>query len=157
MHLWIFALLGLIGSDEQLKVIYFVRHAEKITEVEDPDLSILGLERVKQLNRLMLDVPFDGVISSEFLRTRRTAEPIAAQHDLDVEVIPASKPEQLISRVKGTGSFLLVVGHSNTIPDLIQRLGCPCDEISETEYDHVFVVVLSGSQCLSHSLKMHIR
>lgn len=142
-------------EDPQPTVIYLVRHAEKRTDQADPDLNDQGKRRVSFLLNLFDKLPLDRVVSSEYKRTVQTAAPIAADHEIDHEVIPASTPDQFVASLK-EGQTVLVVGHSNTIPELIQRLGCPCDPIDDQDYDGVFIVIISEPICTLNELRLSL-
>lgn len=53
----------------------------------DPPLSDEGLGQARDTARLLADCPIDAVYSSPLLRARQTAEPIARQHGLEVQVV----------------------------------------------------------------------
>ena len=50
----------------------------------------------------------------------------------------------MIDRLKAAGGRHLVVGHSNTVPDLVERLGGDGGEAIEEagEYDRLYIVTL---------------
>ena len=145
-----------INDSSQPVIIYVVRHAEKQADQADPDLSEKGHERIRKLNRLLREIELDGVISSQFLRTRRTAEPIASMHQLPVEIIAAEDQAKLVDRLESPGKTLLVVGHSNTIPQIIQALGCSCSPIDDQDYDNLFVLILTADTCRSQKLRFYV-
>ena len=82
--------------------------------------------------------------SSDFRRTRDTAAPIAAALGLEPRIYDARDLTGLVERVRQEGGRHLIVGHSNTTPDVVRLLGGdPGGEIDETgEYDRLYVVTL---------------
>jgi phosphohistidine phosphatase SixA len=123
--------------------IFIVRHAEKADASKDPDLSEAGRARAEVLARMLRDANITAIYVTEFKRTQQTAAPLAHILGMEVTIIPASATASLPPKVKAMSGNALVVGHSNTIPDLISALGIrePVG-LAETDYDNLFVVVL---------------
>ena len=127
-----------------------VRHAEKAAEpATDPPLIAAGVARVEALAELLRDAGVRAVVSTQFLRTRNTAAPIAAQLDLAVEILDARLParatvDTILARYRG--QTVLVVGHSNTVPAIVDALGAtkPAD-ICDAGYDNMFIVTIPST------------
>jgi broad specificity phosphatase PhoE len=134
--------------------VIVVRHAEKATDhPDDPSLDEAGERRAAELLRVLADARIDAVYSTQLRRTLATASPLAARRGLEVVVRPiargeaAAHSERLAREVLAAhpGGSVLVVGHSNTVPELVRALsGAPVEEMTEAEYDHLFVVVVGG-------------
>ncbi len=123
-----------------------VRHAETTGSGSNPNLSIEGQERVLELTRLLANVALDAVYSTNFNRTRQTAEPVASDQGLTVQTY---NPFSLNPFVDGVlvdhhGKAILVVGHSNTTPDLLNVLtgGNTYEDLPETQYDNFYLVTV---------------
>lgn len=133
-------------------VVYAVRHAEK-GEGRDPGLTEAGAARAAELQRVLKDVAFDAVYSTNTLRTRSTAQPVAEGHGLEVTTYdPGGIAKQLKA---GEARTVLVVGHSNTTPDLIRALGGDFELklLPESCYDALLLaVVLPGGGTLVQHL-----
>ncbi len=138
--------------------IYLVRHAEKqTTPPGDPPLTEAGRVRAASLAGLLKPLGVKTVFTSQFLRTKETARPLAealGATPIVVEMIsdrsaPGGISERSIKELAERilahrGEAILVVGHSNTLPLIIQGLGAgPVPEIPETEYDNLFVLTIS--------------
>lgn len=127
-------------------VIYLVRHAEKAMNGDDPALSAAGRERARALADLLENAPIDRIHSTDFRRTRETAEPLARRRGLPVDPYDPERPGDLVQRILGAGGGHLVIGHSNTVPELVDLLGgtggLPIDEAGE--YDRLYVVTRTG-------------
>jgi phosphohistidine phosphatase SixA len=81
------------------------------------------------------------IFSTPYLRTRRTALPVAIEHGLEIEEYDPSDAENFVSKLKALTGTILVTGHSNTIPGLVNMLtGESFAELDDSVYDHVFVV-----------------
>jgi phosphohistidine phosphatase SixA len=84
------------------------------------------------------------IFATEFLRTRQTAAPLALARHLETVSVPGKEPDALIARLAGLQGGVLIVGHSNTLPDVLKRLGIKDDvAIADDEFDNLFVVVRS--------------
>jgi len=58
-------------------------------------------------------------------------------------VIPANRIPALVEKLRGLKGNGLVVGHGNTIPDLLKALGIDTPvKISETDYSDLFVITM---------------
>lgn len=140
-------LLFLILSTQAhaFQTLYIVRHAEKQDGGgKDPALSIAGQKRAMDLAWHLRDANVQAVYATEFQRTRKTAEPLALQHGLKISMSEHDSlkfaAQLLADKSKDTA---LIVGHSNTVVDLIKALGFPVSwEIGENEFDRLLIVTL---------------
>lgn len=140
---FVFALV--FGSCAQKK-IYVVRHAEKlISASDDPGLSDSGIQRSNILRDSLGGKNITCIYTSQYIRTKQTAEPLSHALNLNVEAIPAEQPEALVSELKSLqrNESALVVAHSNTIPPLIKKLsGIEVDKISDHDYDDIYIITI---------------
>ena len=138
--------------------IYLVRHAEKQTAPpSDPPLTEAGRARAANLAGLLKPFGIKTILTSQFVRTKETARPLAeavGATPIIVDMIsdrsaPGGIAERSIKELaerilKHRGEAILVVGHSNTLPLIIQGLGGgPVPEIPETEFDNLFALTIS--------------
>jgi broad specificity phosphatase PhoE len=125
------------------KAVFVVRHAEKAAEASDRDvpLSDEGEARARRLESLLRDAGVTSICSTDTVRTRATAEPLA--HDLKATVRIYSDVAALVGEMRREPeAVVLVIGHSNTVPALIAALGVRQKiEIGDKEYDNLFLVV----------------
>ena len=128
--------------------ILLVRHAEKAGEPtdRDPELSEAGRQRAAELARVLGDANITAIYSTPFIRTEKTAAPLAEKLGLEVTITPITRTfvQDLAATLRSqhAGETVLVVGHSNTVPQTITALGVPLDNLEEREYDWLFVVTL---------------
>ena len=139
--------------------IFLVRHAEKAKsrsiDAKDPSLTNAGRARAKSLSTTLKDANLTTVYATEFKRTQQTAEPVVRSVGIPVTIVPAEETKTLISKLKKSRGNSLVVGHSNTLPEIIKALGVrPSVVIGETDYDNLFVVVRGSS---SQLIRLHYR
>jgi phosphohistidine phosphatase SixA len=122
--------------------IILVRHAERNAGMT-PDvlLSPRGEERARELARVLKDANIRAVFATEVRRTQQTAEPTAKEFHLQPTVIPAKDVDTLVSRLQALpdDETVLVVGHANTVPLIVERLGGTVPAMSDTEYDRLVV------------------
>ena len=126
--------------------IYLMRHAETTGGGSDPSLSPEGLLRVENLQDFFTNVQIDDFFSSHLVRTIETLEPLAAERGLTVNIIPNGDPTLTVQAIQARpGETLMVAGHSNTVPVMIQMLGGPVVTIGETDYNNLYLMVLGAS------------
>jgi len=142
-------------SEQKPLVVFCVRHAEKVDSSEDPELSVAGLERAAALAATLRSAEIEYMHSSDFIRTRDTAAPTATDHGLEVALYDPRDLPALVEKLREAGGRHLVVGHSNTTPQLAELLGgqagSAIDEASE--YDRLYVVTV-GKQDEASSVLM---
>lgn len=142
--LWLVA-SAVIAADPITTVI-LIRHAEKSTvPADDPVLTEQGKSRAKELTRILGDTGIQAIYTSQYDRTRLTADPIAKQLSIPTKQIDAKNTADLVSEVlsKNKGQVVLIVGHSNSVPEIIQAFGGPAmDEIDQTQFDNLFVLTI---------------
>jgi broad specificity phosphatase PhoE len=138
------------------QMVIVVRHAERaddgatpatsMTGSPDPELSSVGKTRAQKLAAMLADANVSAIYTSEYRRTKDTAAPLAAKIGIAVEVVMARDAAALIDKIKSNKSgAVLVVGHSNTVPAIIQALGGSAVTLADDEYDSVFFVAANGT------------
>lgn len=132
------------ASGREPLVVFLVRHAEKTDHGEDPELSPPGVDRAAELARSLRSAEIDHVHSSDFIRTRDTAAPTAAEYGLEVELYDPDDLLALVEILRKAGGRHLVVGHSNTTPQVVELLGGePGPAINEEgEFDRLYIVTI---------------
>lgn len=140
-----------LAQTARATTVILVRHAEKAAEpANDPPLTLAGETRARDLWSAVKDAGVSSVITTQYARTKATAQPTAAALHLTPEVIAAggatTHPQDVATAVrKHAGQTVLVVGHSNTIPAIVEALGAPRPApICDPEYDNLFVVTIAA-------------
>jgi phosphohistidine phosphatase SixA len=151
--------------------VFLVRHAERADTASDvappmaapmggapaadPDLSDAGRARARSLAVALKDANITAIYATEFKRTQQTASPIAQALGLTVIIVPGSSVATLVEKLKALPGNALVVGHSNTIPEVTKALGVKTAvQIPETDYSNLFVVMRAKKPVL---LRLHYR
>lgn len=126
-------------------VIYLVRHTETqlppyADSPPNPYLSEIGLARAASLADRLAAAGLDRVFSTEYRRTWTTALPVAHAAGLAVESYDPRDLEAFAAQLRAMTGTILVVGHSNTTPMLVEALGAePGEPIDErTEFDRLY-------------------
>lgn len=132
---------------------YIVRHAEKEAQgpnmSSDVPLSEAGKERAEALGQLLAKRKIAYVFSTNTIRTQSTAKPVADHFGLPVEPYGARPDTAFIRLLRSKKKNVLVVGHSNTVDDIVNML---CNEkkipadLNDNEYDNLFVVTCKGKK-----------
>lgn len=124
---------------------YFIRHAEKDTtdaNNSDPELTQEGLIRLKNWTQTFKDIDLDFVYSSNYIRTRKTAEPIANSKNLPVIIYDTKDPNNADFLEKTANKSVLIVGHSNLNPKWVNMMieEDIYESLDESVYGSLFIV-----------------
>ncbi len=124
--------------------IILVRHAERAGEMPaNPPITAEGQRRARYLATMLADARVDAIFTTETLRTQQTAAPIVEKLAIQPVVIPQSDTDALVARLKALGEnqTALVVGHSGTLPAIVEKLGgVKIAAVADTEYNRMLVV-----------------
>jgi broad specificity phosphatase PhoE len=143
--------------------IFLVRHAERAdtgagvapTMDANPSLSAAGRQRAESLATVLKDAGITAIYATEFKRTQETAAPLAKALGLTVITVSAKDTNALVEKLKAATANVLVVGHSNTVPDVVKALGITAPvTIGDAEYDNLFIVT-TGPQ--PRMIRLHLR
>ena len=143
------ALALLAGSDPGVTTIFLVRHAEAGPARPDPGLTESGNARAEALSDALGDAAAERLYASQFRRTQETLAPLAAAGGLEVQVDTIDREDtpgwarEFARRLlrDHAGGTVVVAGHSNTVPMVIEALGVePAPEIPHWQHDNLFVV-----------------
>jgi phosphohistidine phosphatase SixA len=134
--------------------IFVVRHAERAEQVEggammmtDPDLSAAGQARAESLAAMLKDAGIKTIFVTQYKRTQQTAAPLARALGVTPEQVGSRDVDALAQKLREASCSSLVVGHSNSVPNLLKALGTGTSvEIAKTEYDNLFIVTLGGDK-----------
>jgi broad specificity phosphatase PhoE len=155
------AALLLIGTTAAAaaQTVIIVRHAERAdagmqaASGADPALSLTGRERAHALVTALADAGITAIFVTQYQRTRQTAEPLAALLGITPMVAQAGggdvsgEAAALAARVRTehADGVVLIVGHSNTVPALVQAFGGPdVGAMADTEFDTLYLLHLDS-------------
>lgn len=135
-------------------LVFVVRHAERadgtsggsVMMASDPELSDAGRARADALAALLRDAGITAIFATEFKRTQQTAAPLARALKIDPTLVSSRDTGKLAELVRQSKGAVLVVGHSNTVPEILAALGAKTPvTIGDSEFDNLFVVSPGGS------------
>lgn len=134
-------------AKSEITTIILVRHAEKAKSNDNnPNLSEIGQQRAKKLAKTLKNASINAIYATEFARTQETAKPLSEIINIPIKIIEANSTDKLVNEIqdKHKGENILIVGHSNTLPSIIEKLGnIKIQEINENEYNNLFILNIS--------------
>jgi broad specificity phosphatase PhoE len=135
------------GPSYESTTFILVRHAEKMSDSDDPGLTQEGVSRANKLQEMVVMANVNAIYSTNFERTRATVQPVSEMVDVPVtmyEPVPGKNvTEQWIK--KHRGETVLISGHSNTIPGLAnQLLGRTYfeNDLDESDYGNLLIITV---------------
>ena len=139
-------------SEPEGERFYVVRHFEKVHGA-DPGLSPEGQANASRLVALLAGDPPDAIYVSATRRARESAAPAAARFGLTLKEYDPRNTAAMLERVRAEAGTVLVVGHSNTVPDVVEGLGGtrPAD-LTEADYGQVWIVSRADGTTATKSL-----
>lgn len=151
-------MLGICALNAQKTIYYLVRHAEKDTSVAgatmmqaNPPLSEKGIQRSARLASLLEKEDIDYIFSTNYIRTQSTAQPLATLIGKEIQFYEITKGTAFsdsIQQMPFLGKTLLIIGHSNTIPPLVNALikTNKYQNLSDNEYGFIYKVTIESGQ-----------
>ena len=132
------------ASGEPFVVI--VRHAERDNnDPKDPDITAAGRARAEALTKILKDAEITAIFVTELKRTQETAAPVSKTTGIEPTIVGGKDTAALVSKLRQAKGNALVVGHGNTIPDIIKALGIDAPiQIPDEDYTDFFVVTLGS-------------
>jgi len=120
--------------------VYVMRHLPK-GEGPDPGLTTEGTAQAAALAKLLRKTKIKAVFVTATRRAGDTALPLATKLRLTPTVYDPSKPDQLVAAAGAVRGDILIVGHSNTVPDLVERFsGVRPAPLGENDYGTVWKI-----------------
>jgi 2,3-bisphosphoglycerate-dependent phosphoglycerate mutase len=129
-----------------ITTLVLVRHAEKATapKSDDPELSPEGMKRAEKLAEMLNATPFASIYATPYKRTISTALPLAKAQNITLQNYAAKPNAAFLDSLlqKHAGGTVLVVGHSNTIPALVNMLvgSEKYPQLDDADYNNIFIV-----------------
>ncbi|MFY7827326.1 MAG: SixA phosphatase family protein [Flectobacillus sp.] len=128
--------------------IYVVRHAEKDVAFQGNDrvrpLNAQGHQRAGALNKRLAKAGIQKIFVTEYLRVQQTADSLRIKNQIDT-LWYSAKDAVLSDNLEKAGvqnKTVLIVGHSNTVPDIIRKFGVNFETkiLPDTEYDNLYII-----------------
>ena len=141
------ALLAASGTSAAAEpTIYVMRHLDTPEGERDPDLTAAGRRHAAALVRWFAGKPLAVIYVSDFKRTRQTVAPLAAKRRLTPKLYDPADTPALVRRARAEPGPVLIVGHSNTVPDIVEQLGGPRPApLSHPDFGDIWMIAPAGT------------
>ena len=123
MTMRLFPLIALALASPAAAQVYVTRHADTPAGERDPALTAVGAARAAALAGWFRGKRLRAIYTIDFKRTRATAAPIATTRRLTPVVYDPADTPALVATLRAQRQPVLVVGHSNTVPEIVAQLG----------------------------------
>lgn len=138
-------------SVEKTTTYFLIRHAEKVRENpadKNPDLNERGFQRAENWEKVLQHISFDAIYSTDYKRTLNTVVPISKKLNLAPIIYNPSKVNFELFQLENLGKNVLIVGHSNTIPQFVNGLikQQKYQEMEDDEFSHLYIVTIKGKE-----------
>ena len=142
--------------ENDCSTFYLIRHAEKVRTNKsdrDPALNEKGIIRALNWKEFFIDKDISKIYSTNYKRTHETVKPIKEALGLNTILYSPSNIDYKNFISSNKGEIVLVVGHSNTIPDFVNELinDQVYSQIDDLNNSNLYIVSLCDSS-ISHSL-----
>ena len=124
-----------INKEPVISTFYLIRHAEKDRSDEtnpDPELTQKGMDRAIRWAEVFDNIALDMIYSTDYERTSMTAAPTSVKKELPISFYDPDTLDVDTFRKNHIGLNILIVGHSNTTPELANAL------LDEEKYDQLY-------------------
>jgi len=144
---------------EDAAAVVFVRHAEAMADEENPGLTDQGTARAERISQLVYPLNIQEVFMTTLRRTIHTARPLAENSEIPISTYTQEQYPNVLGKIhtRRMGTNVIVYGHSNTTPELINLLTGTnnLENIPHDEYDNIFIVYTNGagSECVVYKFK----
>ena len=151
--------IGFAQQEPAVTKIFIVRHAEKETG-KDPLLTAAGNARAGDLMRALQNENIQKIYVSRTRRSQNTADSLRLQLKIDtVHYTADTVCDNLINSIiehSDFGKTILIIAHSNTIPQIIRKLGVvdyPYGNIPDNNHDQLFIVTYKKEKAKLKTMK----
>lgn len=145
--IFVLCLFPIAAFSQNEGVIFLVRHAERGPDSSDAALlNSAGEQRAQCLAQTLRDSHIVKIYTTDVKRTQQTAEPLAQELHLQPTIVPKTNMDELLRDLRADSrENVLVVGHSDTLPAIIQRLGAGNLGSKDMGYDRMMIIpVVNG-------------
>lgn len=141
---------AVISHKNQKATYYLIRHAEKVRtdpNDQDPSLDIKGMMRAKGWAAYFEPIKIDQVYVTKYIRTKQTASLLAQQKQVSPKHYDPNTiySDEFLNQTNGKS--VLIVGHSNTIPHLVNQLigEEKYKDMDDSDNSTLFKVTINGN------------
>lgn len=148
--------IGVSVVHAQTSTYILLRHAEKDTTTAgatmmkaDPPLTEQGWKRAERLVQVLAAYVPDEIYSTNYIRTRSTVMPLSKKFNKEVQLYDNKYIKEFLEKLlQLKGKTIVVVGHSNTTPRLVNLLigENRYPDLDERVYDLLWIVTVTGGR-----------
>jgi phosphohistidine phosphatase SixA len=121
--------------------IYVMRHLQKGAG-DDPALTSEGTKGAAAVAKILGSESIAAVFATPTRRAQQTGAPLAAKRGIAVTLYDPGDPQKLATAVAAVKGAVLIVGHSNTVPDLVAMFGGDRPApLADSDYGTIYVLV----------------
>ena len=152
----IFFLTSFYASSQECSSFYLIRHAEKLridNSERNPKLNEKGVLRAEKWKEVLKNINLDKIYSTNYYRTIETANPTSKSQNIDITIYSPSNIDYKTFKEINKGKKVLIVGHSNTIPNFVNGLIEKkfYDQIDDLNNSNLYLVNICDNN-VSHQL-----
>ena len=151
-------LLGTVSGQNTTYIL--LRHAEKDTSTAgsttmtaDPPLAPKGELRAQNLLKVLEAYQPDAIYSTNYTRTRSTVTPLAKKFNKEIQLYdPKQLPAFAEQLLQIQGKTVIVAGHSNTTPVLVNLLikeAGKYPNLDDSDYSHLWIVTITDGKAVA--------
>ena len=159
LALFLFINIAFAQQKSAATKIFIVRHAEKGTG-NDPLLTPAGNKRAGDLMRALQNAGIQRIYVSQYRRTQNTGDSLRIQLKIDTVIYLADTIcNNLINTIMAHSDFgktILIIAHSNTIPQIIRKFGVtgyPYGDIPDNDFNNLFLITYKKGKAKLKSMK----
>ena len=127
-----YAIKTTFDKENSITTFYLIRHAEKDRSnpnEKNPNLTSKGLARANHWAKYFDSIPLNSIYTTSYKRTMQTIDPVSRKKNIEPKIYSPNKINIQNFIKTNYGKNILISGHSNTTPDMVNRL------INEKKYE----------------------
>ncbi|MCW5911016.1 MAG: histidine phosphatase family protein [Cyclobacteriaceae bacterium] len=144
------------NSENQVSIIILLRHAEKSEDgTKDPSLSDKGKQRANTFALFFKDASIDAFYATPYKRAIETIAPLAKAKGKEVLTYNPTDRNSFAEMIQaGKGKKIVIAGHSNTVPLMVNALIGKNEftNMDENDYGKIWFLVFKGDKLIDYSI-----
>lgn len=135
--------------------LYLLRHAQKQDDgSKDPSLTERGRQQGQRLAKLLQHADIQRIYTTDYRRTRETVAALSVLTGAEIRIYQPSDLASFARTLQQRGENAVVVGHSNTTPQLIGILGGSAEAMSESDYGDLYQLQIHQGKVITVHLSL---
>ncbi len=139
-------------STPKSTTLILVRHAEKWNDTDTSTLTPAGMKRAAKLASFFQNTDINAIYTTPYPRVRMTAIPTAMSKNIElVDYVPGKMEEIDVMINENIGKTALIIGHKNTIPEILNNyLNTKIQDLED--HADIFILHIDNSNSKANSL-----